>query len=245
MTGEAASVLVTTGIDALIAILPLAALLLVLQRVLLKLPRVDVARVLLGLAMAAGGLFLFLLGVAVAYIPFGRALGEALATVEATWLVMAIGLVLGLLTALGEPAVRILADQVEDASAGSIRRSMVLAAIAVGVAASVAIGLLRIMLGIPLLYILAPGYALVLVLIWLSYRDFVAIAIDAGGVATGPLVNTFLLAVALGASAGFGDESPVVSGLGLAALISVAPIISVLILGVLIRRKQPLREEQK
>lgn len=240
-----ADALASSAVDVLVAILPLAILFLLLQWLFLKLPRLEVMRMLLGLLIAAVGLFLFLVAVTVAYLPFGRALGEAFATVEARWVLPGLGLVLGLVTALGEPAVRILADQIEEASAGSIRRSMVLGAIAVGVALAVAVGLLRIMLSIPLLYILAPSYVLVILLMWLSHRDFIAIAVDAGGVATGPLVNTFLLAVAFGAASGFGEENPVVGGLGLAALIAVAPIVSLLILGVLIRRKQPEPEESK
>ncbi|MCW5695565.1 MAG: DUF1538 domain-containing protein [Bauldia sp.] len=228
----------TTAADALLAVVPLVVLFLLFQRFFLKLSRRAAARIVLGLVIAAVGLFLFLFGVLIAYIPFGRAIGEALTTNASDWLVILFGLLLGLFTAFGEPAVRILADQVEDASAGAIRKSVVIAAICVGVAVFVAIGLARILYGVPLIYVLAPSYGAVIVLLWLSDRDFTAIAVDAGGVASGPLANTFLLAVALGASAGLGDADPVVSGLGLAALIAVAPIVSVMVLGAIVRRKQ-------
>ena len=67
--------------------------------------------------------------------------------------------------------------------------------------------------------------------------QFVAIAFDAGGVATGPIANSFLLALALGASSAAGQE-PMAQGLGLVALIAVAPIVSVMALGMLVRRQQ-------
>jgi len=145
------------------------------------------------------------------------------------------GLFLGFVTTWGEPAVRILADQVEDASNGSIRRSMVLYAVCIGVAIWVGLGMLRIAFEIPILYLLVPGYALVIVILFLSDKDFVAIAVDAGGVATGPMANTFLLALALGTSASVGGQDPLVHGLGLVSLIAVAPVISVMTVGLIVR----------
>jgi hypothetical protein len=81
----------------------------------------------------------------------------------------------------------------------------------------------------------------VLVLMWLTATEFVGIAIDAGGVATGPLANTFLLALALGATAHNGGSS-LVEGLGLVSLIALAPVVSVMALGVVIRWKERLKE---
>jgi hypothetical protein len=107
----------------------------------------------------------------------------------------------------------------------------VLYAICIGVAVSVSLGMLRIGYDIPLLYILIPGYAFVLVIIWFSDKDFLSIAVDAGGVATGPLANSFLLALALGISSSMGEQDSVTQGLGLVALIALAPIISVMALG--------------
>ncbi|MCC6984489.1 MAG: DUF1538 domain-containing protein [Bauldia sp.] len=232
------------AVDVVAAIVPLIALFLVFQIAFLRIPWRDVAGMVIGLAIAAVGLLLFLAGVAVAYVPFGRAIGTALASLEWSWMVGLVGLVLGLVTAWGEPAIRILADQVEEASSGSITHGLVVAAICVGVAVAGAVGLLRIVYGIPILYILVPGYLLVILVMWFSERDFVAIAVDAGGVATGPLANTFLLAVALGTSASLGDGNALVGGFGLAALISVAPIVSVMIVGLLVRQKQRQGSEE-
>jgi hypothetical protein len=138
--------------------------------------------------------------------------------------------------------VRILADQVDEASTGSIRRSVVLWTVCLGVALAVGLGMLRIEYGIPLLYLLVPGYGLVIALLWWSERRFVSIAVDAGGVATGPLANTFLLALAFGASATVGDQDPLVQGLGLVALIALAPVISVMLLGLVVRWKERRKE---
>jgi hypothetical protein len=228
-------------IDVVVAMAPLVGLLVLFQLLFLRLPWRQVGQMLIGIGVAGLGLFLFLAGVAIAYVPFGRAIGTALSALPA-WLLVVLGLALGFVTAWGEPAVRILAGQVEDASAGSIRRSLVIGAICVGVGIATAVGLLRIAFSIPILHIVAPAYVLVMVTLWLSNRDFVAIAVDAGGVATGPLTNTFLLAVALGMAAALGDDNPIVGGLGLAALISVAPILTLIGLGVMVRLRTRAKE---
>lgn len=234
--------IVTIGRGVTIAVTPLVLLFLLFQVFLLRLPLKQVADVLKGVLIAAAGLFLFLVGVGIAFLPFGRAVGEALGALEHTWLFAAIGVLLGFLTAWGEPAVRVLADQVEDASNGSIRSTMVLLAICMGVAVWVGIGMLRISHGIPLLWLLVPGYGLVLLLMGFSSREFVAIAADAGGVATGPLANSFLLALALGASSSAGGQDPILDGFGRVSLIALAPIMSVMALGLLVELKMRKRE---
>lgn len=220
-----------------IAVTPLVLLFLLFQIFLLKLPVKQVAAILKGTLVAAAGLFLFLLGVAIAFLPFGRAVGSALGALDRTWLMVVVGALLGFVTAWGEPAVRVLAQQVEEASNGSIPGRLVLGAICIGVAFWVGIGMLRIAYGLDLLYLLVPGYLIVIVLMWFSSKDFVPVAADSGGVATGPLANSFLLALALGASSATGIADPIVNGFGLVALIAMAPIMSVMVVGLLIRLK--------
>lgn len=220
-----------------IAVTPLVLLFLIFQVFLLKLPLRQVADILKGTLIAALGLFLFLVGVGVAFLPFGRAVGAALGALNNDGLFVAIGVLLGFVTAWGEPAVRILAAQVEDASSGSIRGPMVLYAICTGVAVWVGVGVLRISHAIPLIYLLVPGYTVVIVLMWFSSKEFIAIAADAGGVATGPLANSFLLALALGASSSMGDQDPIRNGFGLVSLIALAPIMFVMLFGLWVRLK--------
>jgi len=234
---ELLALIATTAGSVALAVAPLALLFLVFQVLFLALPVKEVSRILVGTIMAAIGLFLFLLGVSLAFLPFGRLIGETIATLPQAWMVVFFGVVLGFVTTWGEPAVRVLANEVEDASGGSIERSVVLLAICVGVAISVAVGLARIRYGIPLLYLVVPGYCIVLVLLWLSDPTFVAIGVDAGGVATGPLANSFLLALALGASSAMEGQDPLAHGLGLVALIALAPLLSVMALGVMVRWK--------
>ncbi|HET8748998.1 MAG TPA: DUF1538 domain-containing protein [Ramlibacter sp.] len=231
-----------TGWSVLLAIVPLALVFLVFQALFLRMPAKEVLRILLGTALAALGLFLFLLGVGLAFLPFGRITGEALGALPQQWLVVPLGVLLGFVTTWGEPAVRILADQVEEASGGSIRRSLVLATVCVGVALAVGLGLFRIDHEVPLLVLLVPGYGIMLGAMWLCRTEFVAIGADAGGVATGPLANSFLLALAFGASSTMGGQDPLVHGLGLVALIALAPALSVTLLGIVVGRKEQRKE---
>lgn len=216
---------------------PLVLLFLIFQAFLLKLPTVEVARVLFGSLLAALGLFCFLLGVSIGFLPFGREVGGSVTDLPRSWMIIPIAAVLGFVTSWGEPSVRVLADQVGTASAGSIRSSLVLLTVCVGVAVAAGLGMARIIYEIDLLYIVVPGYLLVMGIMAFADRRFLGIAIDAGGVATGPLANTFLLALALGTAAGLGRDDPIISGLGMVALIALAPVMSVTLLGVAVRVK--------
>lgn len=237
MSGSLLEQLASVVRSVAIGVAPLIVLFLLFQVFLLKLPLRQVADILKGTAIAMVGLCLFLMGVMIAFLPFGRAIGAALGRLDSPLLFMAVGGLLGLATAWSEPGVRILANQVEEASNGAIRSRVVLYAVCAGVAVWVGIGMLRIAYGLPLLYLLVPGYGAVLILIWFSGREFVAIAADAGGVATGPLANSFLLALALGASSSVAGQDPVLNGFGLVALIALAPIMSVTLVGVLVQFK--------
>ena len=231
-----------TATSVLLAVGPLLLGFVALQLLFLRLPRREVARVLAGTVVASLGLFIFLVGVGMAFLPFGRLVGAALgAHPQKAWMVLA-GMALGFVTAWGEPAVRILADQVEETTGGFLRRAVVLPTIAAGVAVSVGVGMLRILYEIPLLVLLVPGYLAMLAGMWFSKDELVAIAVDAGGVATGPIANSFLLAVAIGASSVMGEQDPLVQGLGLVALIALAPMLSLVALGILMRRKDPRQE---
>jgi len=225
----------STAISVGLAVGPLALLFLVFQVFVLRLPVPEVARVLTGGLLATAGLFLFLLGVGIGFLPFGQVVGESVTELPQTWMVIPLGALLGFVTSWGEPSVRVLAGQVEDASAGSIRSSLVLWTVCGGVAVAVSVGMARIEHGTNLLWLVVPGYLLVMVMMAFADRRFLGIAIDAGGVATGPLANTFLLALALGAASALDPGDPLVSGLGLVALIALAPVLSVTVLGVVVR----------
>jgi hypothetical protein len=238
---EIFNTVVSTAVGVLEAVAPLLAILALFQILFLRLPTSYVITLLKGALIAAGGLWLFLIGVQIGFLPYGQAIGEYLGNSTLKWLAMPFGFLLGFITTWSEPAVRILCNQVEEASAGSIHKRMVLLAICIGVAIIVALGMARVVYSIPLLYILIPGYVLAMIIIWLTDRDFIGVAFDSGGVATGPMANTFLLGLGLGLASAAGSRNTVVYGLGLVALIALAPIVSVMALGLVLRARNRLR----
>lgn len=220
------------------ALLPLLLFFGVLQALYLKLPRVYVVNLAKGILLAFLGMVLFLQGVNVAFLPAGRQIGEAVAAFDQRWLLIPFGFLLGFLATYAEPAVRVLCYQVEASSSGYIGESLILYTLSLGVAVSVSLGMARLVYAIPLLYFIVPGYLLALLLLLFSDGEFVGIAFDSGGVATGPMAVTFLLSLAVGVAAGIEGRNPVTDGFGLIALIALAPILSVLMLGILYRRRQ-------
>lgn len=145
--------------------------------------------------------------------------------------------VLGAVVVVAEPAVRILAHQIEDLSAGSLRTRFVVAAIALGVAVALTLGMWRVLADFHLAYILLPGYALALLLTLFTPRSFVPVSYDAGAVATGPVAVNFVLPLFTGvAVALWGDTASV--GFGIVALIALFPIITMLLLGVALGRRK-------
>ena len=114
MSGTLVDEIANTAWSVAIAVVPLGALFLVFQLFLLKLPRRQITDILVGTLIAVIGLFLFLLGVGIGFLPFGRAIGGTLAALQQPWLFAMVGFLLGYLTTWGEPSVRVLADQVED-----------------------------------------------------------------------------------------------------------------------------------
>jgi hypothetical protein len=103
----------------------------------------------------------------------------------------------------------------------------------------------KIVYSIPFMHIIIPGYLLALILLFLSDKDFIGIAFDAGGVATGPMAVTFLMSMAVGAASAKEGGNPLVDGFGLIAMIALAPIIFVMSLGVLVRLKKGGRNEMR
>ena len=90
--------LLETGSSVILAVLPLAALFLLFQVLFLQLPLGEVKRILVGTLVASTGLFLFLLGVSMAFLPYGRAIGEALGALRQEWTLAAFGVLLGFVT---------------------------------------------------------------------------------------------------------------------------------------------------
>lgn len=230
-------------LEVALALIPLAVVFFVLQAWLLKLRRRRLVVMVRGLILTFLGLALFLQGVYVGFLPAGRSLGLALGGLRHSWVIIPIGFILGFVATLAEPAVRVLNHEVERASGGHIPKQLMLYALSLGVGAAVALAMARIVFGWPLAYLIIPGYAIALLMTRHVTPDFVAIAFDSGGVATGPMTVTFVMAVGLGAAQALEGRSPLLEGFGMIALVALAPVLSVLYLGMLFARREKADRE--
>ncbi len=116
-------------------------------------------------------------------------------------LILLVGFVLGFVTILAEPAVYVLTHQIEDVTSGYVKRRIVLITLSIGVGTAVALSMLRIITpGLQLWHYLLPGYLAATVLMYFTPKLFVGIAYDSGGVASGPMTATFILAFSHGAA---------------------------------------------
>lgn len=231
------------------ALAPLAAMAALFQIFLLKMPPMQVVRMVRGFVFSFVGLVLFLCGAHGGFMPAGEALGEVLGAASLqgsfwTALLVAVGVVFGAIVVCAEPAVWVLTDQVESISGGTIKRKVMLVALSAGVALSIGISMLRVLFGFSLWYILIPGYALALVLSFIAPKLFTAIAFDSGGVASGPMTSTFILSFTLGASSASGGN-PSVDAFGVIALVAMTPLIAIQILGIIFKVKSNRSEKAK
>ncbi len=212
------------------ALFPIVIIFLLFQAVLLKLPGEQLKRILMGFIYSWVGLVIFMTGVNGGFTPVGHFLGMELGQVAGGWALLPVGLVLGAVVVCAEPAVWVLTEQVEEISGGSIRRSIMLVALSVSIAAAVGLGMTRVITGISIWYIIVPGYALALAMTKICPPLFTAIAFDSGGVASGPMSTTFVLALTLGGAVARGGN-PVTDAFGMVAMIAMAPLITIQILG--------------
>ena len=146
-------------------------------------------------------------------------------------------MIIGYFIVAAEPAVHVLTKQVEDETSGAIPRKVLSLTLSIGVAISVGIAMLRVLTGLPILYVLIPGYVIALALSFVVPDIFTSIAFDSGGVASGPMTATFLLPFAMGASMAVGG-SVVKDAFGVVAMVAMTPLIAIQILGLVYKLKQ-------
>ena len=220
------------------SVLPIAVFFLIFQVVLLRLERKPLLRIIHGIVCTFIGLVLFLTGANVGFIPAGFDLGAILATMPPplNLVIIPIGMLIGYFIVKAEPAVYVLMKQVEDITSGAISGQALLRSLCIGVAVSIGLAMVRVLTGLPLLYLLVPGYALALLLSFVVPPVFTAIAFDSGGVASGPMTATFLLPFAMGACMTLGGNV-VTDAFGVVTMVAMTPLVTIQLLGIIYMRK--------
>ncbi len=216
--------------EVMISFVPVLLVFLVFQLCSAQFKPRQVMRILIGFTYTYIGLVLFLCGVNVGFAPVGTFLGRALAGLEQRWVLVPIGVLIGYFIVKAEPAIQVLNRQVAAATDGAIPAQDMNRCLSAGVAISVGLAMLRVLTGLPLYWIVIPGYLSALLLSKLVPGMFVGIAFDSGGVASGPMTTTFLLPLSIGASEELGG-SILTDAFGVVALVALTPLIAVQLMG--------------
>ena len=231
IAGAFASTALHTCKEVAIALGMIVGMFLICCLLFLKLSKRSGRRIALGVVFTYIGLVLFLTGINVGFMPIGYRIGQALARGSKVFLV-GFGFVIGVLVVLAEPAIHVLNAQVEDVTGGLVNRKAMMVGLCIGVGSALALSMLRIIYDFSLVYYVVPGYFVSLLLSLFVPPVYTAIAFDSGGVASGPMTSGFLLPLAIGVCVSLqGGEAVLRDAFGMVALVAMAPLITIQLLG--------------
>lgn len=229
--------------EMLISLLPIILFFFIFQIVSLHLHKKTLVKIIIGIIYTYIGLVLFLTGVNVGFMPAGNYLGQVIAGLSYPWIIVPIGMLIGYFIVKAEPAVYVLTEQVEELTSGAISAKAMGMSLSIGVAFSLGLAMVRVLIGISILWFLLPGYAVALGLTFFVPKIFTAIAFDSGGVASGPMTATFLLPFSMGACEALGGNV-VTDAFGVVAMVAMTPLITIQILGLIYQIQEQMKEKQ-
>ncbi len=236
-----------TAREVAIALGLIVAFFLICQFFFLKLPWKRLAKIAVGVVFTYLGLVIFLTGVNVGFMPIGFQLGEALTKAD-SWLLVVFGVIVGVLVVLAEPAIHVLNSQVEEVTGGMVSKKSMMLGLCIGVGAAIGLSMIRIVYDFSLAYYLVPGYFISLALSLFVPPVYTAIAFDSGGTASGPMTSGFILPFATGVCVALQGEAAVLrDAFGVVALVAMAPLITIQLLGFrsIIERRMKERRAMK
>ena len=214
-------------LEALQAVLPIVAIVLVLCFSIAPVSPSILLCFLLGAAMIIVGIMFFTLGAEMSMSPMGERVGAMLTKSRSVPLIIGVGFLLGFLITISEPDLQVLANQVP-----SIPNMTLILSVAAGVGLFLVVAFLRMLLCIALPKLLVVFYGLIFVLTAFVPKEFLSVAFDSGGVTTGPITVPFIMALGVGVAAIRSDRHAADDSFGLVALCSIGPILAVLIPGI-------------
>jgi hypothetical protein len=219
--------------EIIFTVLPITIIVVILNFTVAPLETDALYRFFIGTILVILGLTLFLVGVDVGVMPFGKLIGSTLAKKNKLWLIIVGGLLLGFFISIAEPGLLVFANQVERATSGQISTFSLLIIVSAGFAVMIALGCLRIIFNLSIKLILFISYIIIFIFALFSHQIFVAIAFDASGATTGELAVPFILAIAAGIASLKKDSiSSEESSFGLVAFASAGAVLSVIVINV-------------
>ncbi|QYJ88608.1 DUF1538 domain-containing protein [Shewanella halotolerans] len=202
----------------------------------------NLAEILLGLVFIVFGLTFFVFGLEMGLFPIGESLAQALARKGSVFWLVVFSFSLGFGTTLAEPALTAVANEAAEvaANSGAIAASQeamdsyamgLRLTVAISVGLAILLGVIRILKGWPIHYLIIGGYLCVMVLTAFAPENIIGIAYDSGGVTTSTITVPLVTALGVGLASVIKGRNPMLDGFGLIAFASLTPMIFVLLYG--------------
>ena len=223
-------------------LIPIIAVVVFFQSVVIRQPFPQIGEVIFGFVFVIIGLMLFVEGLEISLFPIGEAMAYSLAKKGSLLWLMIFAFALGFSTTIAEPALIAVTKEaaIISSGAGLIENSQKVMdlyamglrlAVAFSVGLAVAIGVLRILKGWPLYYLIIGGYILVMLMTIIAPEEIIGLAYDAGGVTTSTITVPLVTALGVGLATVIKGRSPLTDGFGLIAFASLLPMIFVMAYG--------------
>lgn len=216
--------------ESVVSVLPITGIVLFLSISAAPLSPAALVLFLFGALLLVFGMGFFTMGVDMSMIPMGEGIGVQLSKAKKIIVPMLTCLILGVLITMAEPDLQVLAQQVP-----AIPNLVLVWTVAAGVGFFLMLAELRMLLKIPLSYLLVFFYGIIFLLMFFTPDTFIPVSFDSGGVTTGPITVPFIMAFGIGIASVRSDKNSSSDSFGLIALCSIGPILSVLLLGVFYR----------
>jgi hypothetical protein len=226
-------------------IFPLLLVIFVFQTFIIQKPFPHLEQTILGIGLVIIGLFLFIMGLENALFPLGERIANQFAQKGNIIWLLVFGFTLGFSTTIAEPALTIIANKAGHlaADSGSIASHETAISsfvyglritVAVSVGMATAIGVLRIIMGWPLIWFILSGYGLIILATFFAPSQIIGIAYDSGGITTSTITVPLVTALGIGLAVSIKGRSPMTDGFGLIALASLTPILFVMLYGMFV-----------
>ncbi|EGQ7949599.1 TPA: DUF1538 domain-containing protein [Vibrio vulnificus] len=226
-------------------LLPIVVVIVFFQIVVLKEPLPNILSIGFGLVLVILGLTFFIFGLEMGLFPIGESMAQAFARKGSVFWLMVFAFCLGFGTTIAEPALTAVANEAAEVAAeGGIiahtEDSMdeyangLRLTVALSVGAAIVLGVLRILKGWPIHYLIIGGYIGVVVLTGFAPETIIGIAYDSGGVTTSTITVPLVTALGVGLASSIKGRNPMIDGFGLIAFASLLPMMFVMIYGMVV-----------
>ena len=215
------------------------------QLVVLQQPIPDFLDIIIGTLFVVLGLTFFIYGLEMGLFPVGESMANAFARKGSVFWLLVFAFALGFGTTVAEPALIAVADEasrmaanggvIENTEEGRSRyASQLRYTVAFSVGLAIVIGVLRILKGWSIQYMIMGGYILVMIMTAFAPREIIGIAYDSGGVTTSTITVPLVTALGVGLASAIKGRNPMVDGFGLIAFASLTPMIFVMAFGMIV-----------